>query len=311
MGQQHHILQPQQRLRHMRLPGEDVEPGGVERARLERGDQGRLVDNAAAGDVDDDALRPERGQHGGIDQPPGLRPARGHDHQGVDGLGHPDQAVVIGVRNLRLLPAPVIGDRHPEALQPLGDGEPDPPEPEDADPALPQGRGQRIGFFGPAPGPQVAVGLGDLAHGGEQQPEGEVGHLVGEHVRRVGDDHPAPGGLGHVDGLVADPEAGHDLEPRQPVEQGGVDRRMRRHRHPADVRPDLPQEGVPVRRRVQGVQPEARGERLHHARLQRLQEQDLGCLSALAHGNRAPSRPRNPPALAPRPGRGNRAVALI
>ena len=62
--------------RHVRLVGEDVEAGAQDRAGLQRLDQRRLVDDAAARDVDEDALRPERLQHLRVDDPVRLRPAR-------------------------------------------------------------------------------------------------------------------------------------------------------------------------------------------------------------------------------------------
>ena len=50
--QQHDVVHREQRRRDVRLVGEDVEPGGLDRARLQRRDQRRLVDDRAARDVD-------------------------------------------------------------------------------------------------------------------------------------------------------------------------------------------------------------------------------------------------------------------
>ena len=70
---------------------------------------------------------------------------------------------------------------------------------------------------------QVAVGLRQLANRREQQPDREIGDLLGQDVGRVRHDDAAPAGLGCVDGVVADAEIGDDLELRQPVHEGAVD----------------------------------------------------------------------------------------
>ena len=49
--------------RNVRLVGEHVEPGALDRAGLQRGDERGLVDDRAARDVDDRALLAERGEH--------------------------------------------------------------------------------------------------------------------------------------------------------------------------------------------------------------------------------------------------------
>ena len=60
MREEHDIVEGEQRLRHVRLVGEDVEARGADRAGRERLDQRRVVDHRAAADIDQDAVRPER-----------------------------------------------------------------------------------------------------------------------------------------------------------------------------------------------------------------------------------------------------------
>ena len=67
-GSEHDMLHVDQLLRHLRLVGEHVEAGGQDRLRPQRLDQRRLVDDAAAGDVDQDAVRPERLQDLRVDE---------------------------------------------------------------------------------------------------------------------------------------------------------------------------------------------------------------------------------------------------
>ena len=88
MGEKHDIVEREQRLRHVRLVGEDVEAGGADRAGRERLDQRRIVDHRAAADIDQDAVRPERLEHAGIDRALRRRRAGEDDHQRVDRLGH-------------------------------------------------------------------------------------------------------------------------------------------------------------------------------------------------------------------------------
>ena len=76
MGQQHRVLDGDQLGRHTRLVLEDVEASGEDGPVLQRLDQRLLVDDRAAADIDDDAVRPERLQDLGIDDvvrrgPPG------------------------------------------------------------------------------------------------------------------------------------------------------------------------------------------------------------------------------------------------
>ena len=61
--QQHDVVHRQQLGRNVRLVGEHVEPGTLDRARLERRDQRRLVDDRAARDVDERAFLAQRREH--------------------------------------------------------------------------------------------------------------------------------------------------------------------------------------------------------------------------------------------------------
>src|SRR5699024_10399682 len=57
---------------------------------------------------------------------------------------------------------------------------------------------------------------------------GRIGRFVREYVRRVGDDDATFRGMLRVYGVVADTEAGDDLELRQCVDKSGVDPRRAR-----------------------------------------------------------------------------------
>ena len=83
-----------------------------------------------------------------------------------------------------------------------------------------------VAFARPSSVAQIALGAGELADRHEEEPEGGVGDLFGQDVRRVGDDDAALGGGGEVDAVIADAEAGDDLEPRQPPDQVAADADM-------------------------------------------------------------------------------------
>lgn len=278
MRQQDHPFQAEEGLRHLGLGGEDIEPRAVDRARSQGFDQRRLVDEAAAGDVDDDPVGAESSQDLGIDDPVRLRTAGRHDHQDVHGPRHLQQGRVEGIGHVVLPAAAVIGEGHAEPFEAARDGPPDPAEAEDAHMPAAQGRGERVGPRRPVPGAQVAVRLRDLAHGRQEQPEGEVGHLVGEHVRRVRDDDAPLRRGADIDRIVADAETRHDLELGQFLDEGAVDGGLRPGRHGADARSDLAIERVGIGRGVGAVEGEGARQRFHHAGLHRLQEQQVGRL---------------------------------
>ena len=85
-------------------------------------------------------------------------------------------------------------------------------------PTMPTVRSRREAASGDSRPPSASalaqpfLGLVELAHRAEQQAERRVRHLLGQHVRRVGDDDAAPGRRGNIDGVVADAEIADDLE---------------------------------------------------------------------------------------------------
>ena len=154
MRQQGGVGEVEQGLRHVRLVGEDVEPGRKDGAVGQRRGQRRLVDRAAAPDIDEDAVRPERLQNLGVDGLFGRGTARRHRNQRVDRLRQRHQRRVIGVGETLDLPPVVIGDRQPERLQPPRDGLPDAAHAENAGRRPRKVRpGQRIGPLSLPSGP--------------------------------------------------------------------------------------------------------------------------------------------------------------
>ena len=96
----------------------------------------------------------------------------------------------------------------------------------------------------PVAGADVAVGLRDPAEHGDGETDGEVGHVVGEYTRGVGDPHPAVAAPGEVDAVKADGVARDDLEPRERVDKRGVTTAATAGDEGADGRPVRAEEVV-------------------------------------------------------------------
>ena len=107
--------------------------------------------------------------------------------------------------------------------------------------------GQRVGALRlPSAGAQIPLGRRKLADRVEQKAERRVCHLLGQHVRRVGDDDPVAGAVIEVDPVIADAEIGDDLELRQALEQVARDVEMAAAGDPANGVAGLRQHRVEV-----------------------------------------------------------------
>ena len=89
--QQHHIVQLEQSVGHVRFVDEHVQARPGQSSGGQGLDQGGLVDDAAAGHVDQIPVRPERRDDVGVHQMPGAVSARGGDDQHVDRCGEFDR----------------------------------------------------------------------------------------------------------------------------------------------------------------------------------------------------------------------------
>ena len=141
------------------------------------------------------------------------RAADAAHHQAVDRGRELGRIVVVGVVDVRLARAAAIGDLHAEYRCHLGHPPADPAEPQDAEPAAGERRGQRrVALLRPAALAHVAVVARDAARHVQQQSHAQLGHALGQHVRRVGHAHAlAPRRL-EIDRIDADAEHTDDLE---------------------------------------------------------------------------------------------------
>ncbi len=207
-----------------RLGGEDVEPGGGDATLLERGVQSGLVDDAAAGGVDEHQRRLDLVQLLGADQAGGLGRLRQVDRHEV-GLG--EQRVEVDESDAHLggaagLHVRVVGDHlHAEGAEPLRDEDADPTEADDADGLLVQ---LDAGVARPLPLAVLERGVRgrDVPRGREHQRDGELGGGDDVGGRCVHDHHAGHGRGAHVDVVEADAGAGDHLEPARGGERLGV-----------------------------------------------------------------------------------------
>ena len=224
MRRGHDVVELEQRAVGARLGREDVEPGGGDPALLERGVERGLVDDAAAGRVDED--------QGGLDA---VQLLVADQAESLGGLGQVDRHEVgLGEQRVEVdepdphlggaagLDVGVVGDdRHAEGAQALGHEDADPAQADDADGLLVELDAGVLRAL-PLTVAQGRVRRRDVARGGEHQRHRELGGRddVG---RRSVDDHDSGLGRGaDVDVVETDPGAGDDLEPGRGRERLGV-----------------------------------------------------------------------------------------
>nr|ACR38774.1 unknown [Zea mays] len=219
------VVERHERLRHVRLGLEHVQPRAAEAAIGERRDELGLVDVRAAPNVDEHARGAERLDHLAAHDAAALLVQRAGHHEDIAvccELEHRREIDVVGVR---ILPCSlVVADRATEAFHSLGNGKPYPAQPNDADPFATEPSGETVvAIIGlPQPGADVAVGVRDPAESGDGESHGKVRDVVGEHVGGVGDPDPALAASGKVHAVVADGVARDDLEPREVVDESRV-----------------------------------------------------------------------------------------
>ncbi len=235
----HHDLgQLEQRAVGARFGREHVQAGGAHVAAGDGVGQGLLVDQAAAGGVDDDDARLGLGQVLLAEQARGLL-GLGQVHR--DEVGAAEQLVQRQQLDTELGGAGLrdVGSYAtmcaPKAASRGATSWPMRPRPDDAD-GLAEDLDARERR--PLPGvlAQGRVGGGDLAGRGQQQGQGVLGGAVDVGGRRVDHQHPAGGRGVDVDVVQADAGAGDDLEFGRRGDDLGVHRGGGAHQQRVGVR---------------------------------------------------------------------------
>ena len=201
-------------------------PARADLAGRQRVGQRRLVDQAAAGGVDDDHARAWWWPAPSAPIRPSVSGVFGRWMVMKSRLAeqllqrHQPDAELRGAAGLDV---GVVGDqRDAEGGQPLGDQDADPAEPDDADGLVGDLDAHELRPL-PRPLAQGRVGGGDLPGRGEQQRDGVLGGADDVRRRRVDDHDAALGRRGDVDVVQADAGAGDHLQVRRGGQGLGVD----------------------------------------------------------------------------------------
>ena len=200
-------------------------------AGVERREQRRLVDHVTARGVHQDRAGLHRGQEVGVHEVLGLRRRRyvqAHHVGGGEQLRQRAEAdrVELGqpVAGGSAAAGPVqAADPHPERGRPLGHGEADRAQADDAQGAAEQPVGLAVGRLRPAALPRVGHVVGDPAVQGQDQPQGELGHRDRVAAGHVADQHPVAGRHLDVDGVGAGTGPDHQGELVGGLEHRAVD----------------------------------------------------------------------------------------
>ncbi len=213
-----------------RLGGDDVEAGASDPAFLERADQRRLVDDAAARGVDQQRTRLHRAQFRFADQPLGRRRQRAVQCQGV---GFAQHLLEIGVAGARRRHALVLGAQHAhaEGTGEAGDAAAQAAAADDAergavevaDRVVEQAELVRLL---PAPGLHRGTPGDQVARQREQQRKDVLGHGVLGIAAHVGDDDAALAAGVEVDDVGAGRGHCDHFQVRQRVDRNRRQRRL-------------------------------------------------------------------------------------
>src|SRR5258707_5265633 len=109
---------------------------------------------------------------------PRRRSAGDDEEKRVDVARHGDQVRVVAPWQFGPGVPGVIDDGHVEGGDSLGDSLADASHPDDTDGAVAEGGAERKLRLQPAALAHPVIRLGKLAYGGEQETDGEVGHLI-------------------------------------------------------------------------------------------------------------------------------------
>ena len=272
-----------------RLVRVHVEPSREQPAGRQRVDERVLVDDRAAGGVDECRGRLHQRQFAGADQVPGRFGQRDMDAQHVDRRQQVVEPVDVA-REAGRTPG-VVQHLHREPVGPPGHLPADPAVADEAEDRPVDVAGEMVGEppARPPAGPQVGLRLRRQPGRRQDQQERQVGDRLVEDARRVADGHAERGGRADVDVVVADRGVGDD--PKVPG-RAGLEQR------PPDRIGELAEDGVDVRRRRRELAGRPRRvlwalDHLHSGRPQRVERarrevssnQDAGHVANLGAGD--------------------------
>ncbi|MNV29952.1 hypothetical protein D3C71_1212010 [compost metagenome] len=228
--QQHDVGAAHQAGMHRRFMLEHIQTDAEQGAAVQGLDQGGLVDQFAARRVHEDGVGLQPGDALGRKDVVRILGRRAvqrddvHPRQHLIQIVPPGRAQFLG-DHVRDGFAVVIMDLHPKGLGPAGQGLADAAHADDAQTLAPQ---LAAAHPGRAPALELTrrhdIGaFDDAAADGHDQAHGQVGRVLGQDARRIGDDDPAPHGGVDVDVIHARAEVGDHLQLlARPLDEVGV-----------------------------------------------------------------------------------------
>ena len=230
MRRQNDILERQQIRVNLGLAFKHIEPRCRDLPAAQRGGQRRVIDDAAARDVDQRRCRLHQGQLGSADAVVRGGRIRQHQDQVVGGfkqLVAADEArLAVGLSRRVELRAVVVDDLHAETVRAaFGNALPDPAHTQNAQRGMMNVRAGKhvVAPLRPFAGAQVMFAFRNAPGGGHQQGEAEVGGGFGQHVGRVGSQHAGSAHRVDVEVVVADGHVGADSQAGASCQHLGVD----------------------------------------------------------------------------------------
>ena len=215
MGGEDDIVHLLERFGDARLVCENIQRGAGDGFVCEGGDEGGLVDEGAASDVDEvsGALVFSEGlKDFGVDDFFCLRGCGGGGAEDVALLREGDGVFGPAMGGVWLGGGGVVGDFHSKRERAMNDCGADAPHSEHSEPPVGEAVGQGEMFAGfPFVFCEVLRG-GDFSDDGEHEGERHVGDIVVEDIGGVGDPYAAVGGGVGVNAVVSDAVAGDDFE---------------------------------------------------------------------------------------------------
>lgn len=215
-GGEDHVIHAEKRFGDVGFFFEYIEPRGAQPSVFKRLDEFRFIDDGAARDIDQRALRSQGLDHLPVDQVMRGRAAGRDDHNIVDIPGHLGQVAVVAIRDIRLFVAAVIDHIAVEGLELFRDFPADPSHSQYADRLFLDGTGQwRAALAFPFAGAHPVVVVDQTPADGEHQHDRRIGHIVVQHIRRMGHYNAVLRRARRIDRVIADAEARNHFQVRE------------------------------------------------------------------------------------------------
>jgi hypothetical protein len=247
VGLQGHAVGLAQPQRHARLVDEHVQACTRNAAVGQRLCQVGFIDKPAAGDIDQEAARSQRVEHGRIDDCFSLVRS-GAQHERVRFACQIQQAGHETVRDVVHGAEVGIADGATEGGRPHCDGAAHPAHSDDADAHAAEPAGERngagLGMKLPLAVSHETVAGAQVSASGNQQANGQIGHVFRQRAQRCGHGQATIPAVRQIHSVGADTIDGHHLQARQLIQHRSRNAGVPAGNHGVDRRAVFPQPGL-------------------------------------------------------------------